>query len=262
VERVKRAPRSTSPITVAKSPETNADAADRNTVAAVNRAIAILGAFHHTDKNLSLGELSERTGFYKSTILRLLHTLEQSNFIGRLTNGRYRLGHALLRLGLIYQRSFDLEDIITPQLKALVEATGESASFFISDGSSRICLHRVDSQQAVRHMGVVGDLLPLRRGASGEVLATFSNGAERVSRSAFNALPSVFVGKDPLDVSAIAGPVFSVGGKLEGAISISGPSTRFDASARRRAAKPLIEVLRLSTSRLGGDAGVFSPNRK
>ena len=40
-------------------------------VAALDRAIAILNAFTAADRSLSLAEIAARTGFYKSTILRL-----------------------------------------------------------------------------------------------------------------------------------------------------------------------------------------------
>jgi Bacterial transcriptional regulator len=111
-------------------------------------------------------------------------------------------------------------------------------------------------------MGAIGEPLPIGRGATGHVLTTFSDGARGVAREAFKRLPSVFVGSNPLDVSAIAGPVFGVGGEFVGSVSISGPATRFDAAARRRATKFLMEALQSLTARLGGDPHIYSFGRK
>jgi DNA-binding IclR family transcriptional regulator len=236
-------------------------AADRTSVAAVIRATEVLLAFRPGESSLTLALLAERTGMYKSTILRLLQTLEGRSFVARLADGSYRLGPALLHLGTIYQKSFRLEDIVNPQLAALAEATGESASFFVSDGTSRVCLFRSESKQQVRHTVEIGEPLPMGRGASGTVLATFIAGADVVTANAFARLPSVFIGSNPLDISAIAGPVFGVGGEFIGAVSISGPATRFDAAARRHASNALIDALQALTSRLGGDPGVFAECR-
>ena len=64
-------------------------------VSAVNRALAILDAYTVSDTALSLSALASRTGLYKSTILRLLESLQEFNHITRLADGRYALGPAL-----------------------------------------------------------------------------------------------------------------------------------------------------------------------
>lgn len=235
---------------------------DRNKVAAVDRAIEILLAFRPGEDKLSLAQLAERTGMYKSTILRLLQTLERRNFIVRLAaDGSYRLGPALFHLGMIYQRSFRLEDIVMPQLAVLTEATDESASFFVSDGASRSCLFRVEPKQAVRHHVEVGETLPINRGATGKVLMLFSDGAEAVKPESFKQLPIIAIGDGTLDISVIAGPVFGIDGKLIGAISVSGPTIRFGPKARQSISISLMNVLRTLTSQLGGDPNVFGTPR-
>ena len=61
-------------------------------VAAVDRALDILAAFKPTDKALTLAELAARTGFYKSTILRISQSLLRHNYLQRLDDGSYRIG--------------------------------------------------------------------------------------------------------------------------------------------------------------------------
>ena len=73
-----------------------------NKVEAVDRALSILDAFHEGADELSLAALARATGLYKSTILRLLATLEGRGYVLRTQAGRYRLGAAVWRLGSLY----------------------------------------------------------------------------------------------------------------------------------------------------------------
>ena len=60
--------------------------------AAVDRAMSLLAAFRDNDQSLSLAELAERTRLYKSTVLRLVASLEHANVVQRLPDGNYALG--------------------------------------------------------------------------------------------------------------------------------------------------------------------------
>src|SRR5215813_14372052 len=120
-------------------------------VEAVERALSILDAFATERPRLTLAELAAATGFYKSTILRLAGSLERFGYLIREERGAFRLGPALWRLGSIYRTGFHLGEAIRPELRRLVEATGETASFYIREGESRVCLFRHNSPQSARH---------------------------------------------------------------------------------------------------------------
>ena len=105
-------------------------------VEAVERALTILDAFREGEESLSLAALAEKTGFYKSTILRLAASLERFGYLAREPNGLFRLGPSLWRLGSLYRRSFDLGEHLRPELRRLVEATTETASFYVARGTS------------------------------------------------------------------------------------------------------------------------------
>jgi hypothetical protein len=112
-------------------------------VEAVERALAVLNAFRADRPRMTLGELAAATGFYKSTILRLAASLERCGYLVREDNGGFRLGPTLWRLGSIYRAGFNLGAAIRPELRRLVETTGETASFYIREGRSRVCLFRL-----------------------------------------------------------------------------------------------------------------------
>ncbi|WP_261984277.1 MULTISPECIES: helix-turn-helix domain-containing protein [Pseudomonas] len=75
-------------------------------VAAVDRAFSILSAFQIDQESLTLAELARRTGLYKSTILRLIASLEKAGFVRRLADGSYSVGPEPLRLSQLDQASF------------------------------------------------------------------------------------------------------------------------------------------------------------
>src|SRR2546430_15875403 len=106
---------------------------DNGGVAAVDRALLILGAFDPEDQRLTLAELAKRTRFYKSTILRIAHSLLRLGYLQRFDDGCYQIGPTPLMLGAIYQRSLRLGDILLPLMHELADQTGESVSFYRSE---------------------------------------------------------------------------------------------------------------------------------
>lgn len=226
-------------------------------VAAVERALSILDAFDEANLSLSLSRISQITGLYKSTVLRLIETLEDFGYIRRLQNGEYQLGPAPFRLGMLYQQSFNLGDYVLPVLQEVMRQTNESSSFYVREGQHRICLFRVESNQVLRDHVRPGDRLPLRQGASGKVLTAFEAGIEVARRPSPPKLVAVSIGERQADLAAVAAPVFDANGRLAGALSVSGARTRFSDEVVERVSAIVAENARLMTVRLGGNAAVF-----
>jgi DNA-binding IclR family transcriptional regulator len=210
-------------------------------VAAVDRALTLLCAFRAGDSTLSLTELAERTRLYKSTALRLLSSLEHSRLVQRVADGSYALGSELVRLNAVYASSSPLERTVTPVLRELVAATGESAAYHVRQGQppnqTRMCLFRVDSPHTVRDHIRVGDVLPLDRGAGGRVLSAFGAGDEsaaptRADRRAYARIREqgycAIVGDRVGEVAGIAAPVFDADGQIAAALTLTMPANRYD----------------------------------
>lgn len=227
-------------------------------VAAVDRALHVLQAFREEDCGLTLGELSRRTGLYKSALSRIMATLIQHRFALRHEDGRYGLGPMLSRLGGLYERSVDLKGVLLPTLRALTQETGESASFYIRQGDQRLCLMRVDGWRQVRDYIPVGSLLPIDRGAAGRVLAHFT--AAGVSPLEPAIVLATIGERDP-ELAAVAAPVFGTRQRIIGALCVAGTATRFSEAERLSGIQDLVlrEATRL-TQALGGDATVYLSN--
>jgi DNA-binding IclR family transcriptional regulator len=228
-------------------------------VAAVDRALCILEAFHGSGDDLSLGDIAERTGLYKSTILRMLATLERHRFVVRLEKATYRLGPALYRLGARYKASFRLEDHLLPTMRDLANITNDSVTFYTREGDLRLCLFRIDSTQAVRENHTqVGDLAPLTRGPVGRAFVVFADGSRRARSEDFRDLPFLDLGVVYPDVSAAAAPVFGVDGALVGVLAVSGPKARFTRPRVGVICKALMRAVSEISVVLGADPSEFT----
>lgn len=234
-----------------------AEEKEDRSVATLERALSILGTFEASPSQ-SLADISRRTGLYKSTLLRLLGTLEKFGYVGQQADGHYHVGVAALHLGSLYQRWIKPAELINPVLQRLVQATGESSSFNVQEGDVRVCVYRVDSPHKIRDHVRIGDLLPLRRGAAGRVMLAFAQEAGEPQWSELR--DSCFCltrGEIEADTAAVAAPVFAAGDRLEGALAITGPASRFSDEKVEAMRVPTLEAaLALSRAFGGATAGL------
>lgn len=219
-------------------------------VAAVDRALAIVDAVaQHTDP-ITLADLSRATGFYKSTLLRLIASLEKAALVMRRPDGRYALGPYAYRLGRAYETTYRLTETVQPLLQGLVDQGTESASFHVyHDERSRLCLLRVDSHHSTLDRIRVGDLLPLDRGAAGKLLTAYLVKHQGPDEA---GLTMISMGERDPDCAAVASPVFGPDGNMCGAISLSGPKERFTATAIKKMSRLTMEAAAAATRALGG----------
>lgn len=233
-------------------------------MAALERALTIIGCFTARDKGLTLSELAARTGFYKSTILRLCASLQKFGYLNRLSDGRFMLGSTLLRIGQIYQRSFDIAEVVNPAMRRLVARTGLNASLWIHEQGHRVCLYRIESDEPVRDVTAqVGERWPLHAGGSAStVLLAFSDakGArfDKVRQSAI----AVSVGEFVPELAAISVPVFASGQQLLAALSLGGFRSKFAKPELPKLIPQVFAAAKEITAALGGDPRLYDKARR
>jgi DNA-binding IclR family transcriptional regulator len=220
-------------------------------IESVDKALTILECFSDRTTELSLKELSEKTGLYKSRILRLCGTLMAHGFLIRLNGSAYRLGPKLLMLGKAYERANTLISISRPILRELTSLTGESAKLFVIEGTKRLCLVREEGPYPLRYAIREGETFDLHAGASGKVLLAFSSEAfcnEVLKKSLKRMTPTTIVDRDRLEkeleavrlrgyassigevvpeVAGISAPVFDHTDSIIAALTVAGPIQRF-----------------------------------
>ncbi len=196
-------------------------------VEAVERALRLLNAFSEQQPAMTLTELSQATGFHKSTVLRITASLERYDYLNRRENGEFVIGAAARRLGQLHGASFDLEALVRPELIKLAHDTGETASLYVVEGDQRLCLYRENSHRAARHHLEEGVALPLASGASGRLLRAWNQPTDSDSQAILKQGHVVSLGERDPDLAAIAVPMIDHHGILHGALTLSGIITRF-----------------------------------
>lgn len=220
--------------------------------AAVDRALSVLRAFKMGDGSLSLAELSERTQLYKSTLLRLIYSLEHASLIYRHSDGTYSVGSEVARLYGVFTSAFSQRDIVMAVLRELVEKTKESAAFYIRQGDNRLCLYRVDSPHLLRDQTRMGDLLPVDRGSGGRMMMAYTGGRGAKYAQIRKEQIVVTTGELIPELSGISAPVFGADGEFVGVMNLSIPTYRLDTSHAKH--------VRAAAEQLTGlFGGVFPP---
>ncbi len=222
--------------------EPAAQAASNGSVVAVLRALRLLEAFGMTDAQLTLADLSRRTGMHKTTVLRMARTLATEHYLVHKEDGSWRLGRAAGWLGACYQATFNVHDVVEPVLRALALQTGESASFYVREGNQRTCLVRVEGPQAIRHHVRVGAALPLNLGAPGRVILAFTGEAGEPYESIRRRGYHLSLGEREPEVSSVSAPVFGQQWRLLGSVCISGPTARLDVHKLEQLAQTIVDV--------------------
>lgn len=207
--------------------------------------MTVLTAFRIGDAALSLAELANRTGLIKSTIMRLVVSLEKYGLVTRLADGNYILASEVVRLNAVYQDSHDVGRHIMPRLHQLTEQSGETASFYVKHGAYRLCQYRVNSPHRLRLHLQPGDMRPMDQAAGALALQT----PYAVAKAGI--IPFYSCGATDPHASSVALPIYDAQEELLGAIVISGPANRL--SLER--AQTLYDVLRESADELTRSLG-------
>jgi len=219
-------------------------------VAAVDRAVALLEAFRPGEEAVSLTQLSARTGLHKTTVLRLAASLERAGLVMRMPGGSFRLGGRILALASVYRSSLQLDRVVRPFLETLVRETGESASLYVREGRSRLCVARIETARSLRVAITEGSFAPLDDTATGLVLRGRRAAHEPSGAGPPGPVFTTGIG-DPETASASAA-VLSTEGEIIGALTVSGPASRFTEDAAARAMPILARVAREFSAVLAG----------
>ena len=108
---------------------------DDAAVRSVDRAAALLVALGDADGAASVTDLSHALDLHKSTVSRLLSTLERRGLVEQdRESGHFRLGVGIIRLAQSAERTLDIRTIAQPELEALAKATHETVSLEVFDG--------------------------------------------------------------------------------------------------------------------------------
>ena len=117
--------------------ENDKDKNERYVLHSVSTAFYILDLFFEREE-LSPAEVARCMDINRSTAFRFLVTMEQSGYLIRTDNAKYRLGVKISSLGQVAHNRMELISLIHPFLINLSEKTGESSHLAIMDDATHV----------------------------------------------------------------------------------------------------------------------------
>jgi DNA-binding IclR family transcriptional regulator len=153
---------------------TEATVAQPREIHAARRALDVLCAFTPDRPEWGVTELSQLLAVHKSTMSRLLSTMEATGFVRRMpARGQYTLGPRLLELSSLVLARLDVRAVARPRLEELNRASQETVNLAIWDEDEAVNVDQVASAQPILYMGWVGRRTPAHASSTGKALLAF-----------------------------------------------------------------------------------------
>ena len=147
------------------------DSPQRYIVPGLERGLKILRKFNRDRTEISAPIVAKELGIPRSTVFRLMQTLDHMGFIEKVKNsGNYRLGIGVLSLGFEFLASLEITEIARPILEKLRDDTGFSSHLVIRDGWDVIFVIKATAKSTFSSAINIGTRLPAHGTVLGRML--------------------------------------------------------------------------------------------
>jgi IclR family transcriptional regulator, KDG regulon repressor len=239
--------------------------------------IQLMDCFTKDEPYLGVREAARLTGISSSTTGRILASLRDLGLLVQDMNTRqYALAGKVLAWAEVYSATLDVRRVAQPFIYDLQRLTGETISLYILEGAERVCVERLESEKNVRVVARVGRYLPLHAGSAGKLFLAYLPDEKREQifekepREPFTPYTLTDVddlrhqvkiireqgyaishGEWTVDASGVAAPIFNQRRQIIAALTVSGPTPRFNPESLERFTKTCTRTA-LQISRLLG----------
>lgn len=227
------------------------------TSSTVSSALEILRLLSSHPAGKRLTEVAVELGIGKSSAHVLLTTLVVHGFAQKLRSGNYALGLAAFEVGSSVPDSVRYGGALARPMRELADKSGEAVSLAVVHGKHAVMVQRFESQQILRAEIRIGTRMPLFACASGKYFLAYMGPEEvdgvypdehlpqgiassnlRTKKELVASFENIRtlnyatnVGEYTAGIDGLATGVFDASGALIAALSIAGPSNRFDPEA-------------------------------
>jgi DNA-binding IclR family transcriptional regulator len=248
------------------------------TVKSADRTVHLLELFAEHPDGLTLTDVTDLTGWPKSSSLALLRTLQLRQYLDNSNDtGKYRLGPRVAFLGTAYLGNLDLAREGVDIVREVSRACDETVHLAVLRGTDVLYVAKEEGGGHMRMVSMVGRMIPAHGTGVGKMLLA-SLPPERIDAlyPAGQDLPRLtdrtttdrqaFIrrlehireqgyatdsGESTLGIECLAAPVFDVNAQVIAAMSISVPEPRFSSSRVPALLATLIDGVRQLSIRMG-----------
>ena len=145
-------------------------------IQSIQRAVKILDVMKIPDKEFSIREISLATSLSASTVHRILATLVECNYVthDEVTHN-YKLGSALISLGIAAIHNTKLQEASVRILKKLSSLTQEDSFLMIRSGNKGIIIQKEQGPNNLKVVENFGYEISLHWGAIRKVLLAYQS---------------------------------------------------------------------------------------
>lgn len=137
----------------------------------VANALGVLGCFSRPEPVLTASELARRLELSRTSVIRLLATLESFGYIEKCPEAAgYRIGLRAFEVGTLFLAANPLSSLLARSLDELVEKTQCTAYLAVLDKGDVVMLNCREGTLPIRFVWKVGDRLPLHTTAMGKAM--------------------------------------------------------------------------------------------
>ncbi|MFB5190602.1 IclR family transcriptional regulator [Alicyclobacillus fastidiosus] len=242
----------------------------------VVKSLTILNLFLEHDR-LTLNEMVHLTNSPKTSVFRMVKSLEQMGFLDKDETGKYSLGLLFLQFGHLVRDRLSIRQVALPVMQKLRDQVGEAVNLIVRDHFEAVYVEKVDTIHPVRiYNEHPGRRVPMYAGACPRILLSFMSKAEQetyfrnvvllpIGRGTITDVGQLRAALDAAkdngytvshselqdDTSAVAAPIFDHAGDMVAGLSIAGLSTRFGDDVLPSLIERVKEAARQCSSLLG-----------
>jgi DNA-binding IclR family transcriptional regulator len=246
------------------------------TISVVDETLNVILALGNKEDK-SIRELGTELSIPKSTLYRILRTLEAKDFVRQNKRSeKYSLGVKFFELGMMLKNTFDIKDTAYPHILDLRNRTKETIQLAIVDKETILLIDTIEGTHDLRVFSRAGRRLPLTYGNFGKVFLSDYADEEifamlrkyPLKRYGANSVMDneifiehvkevrkkhISVGiDDPIDGAfAMAAPIFDKEHKTVASISMAGAKTQASIANLDHLKQELLATVRLISRELG-----------
>jgi DNA-binding IclR family transcriptional regulator len=157
------------------------EAIDKHRIPAIDRMMDVLGLLERRSDEARIRDLVALLGLPRTTVYRILNSLQSHEMVRRSPSGGYTLGPRLITLAsrvLASSQDYDLAQLSLPHLEQLTAEVGEASKVSVRDRDGVLVVAAVKGTQPYALTSSPGQRLPLHAGAAGKVLLAYLPPAE------------------------------------------------------------------------------------
>ena len=147
---------------------------NKDHVEALERGLKVIEAFGKDRPMMTLSEVAAVTDMSPATARRCLMTLATMGYVQQ-RDKTFSLSARVLSLGASFSEAAQIDELVVPELRKLVDAFGDAASLAVRHGTEVLYVAHQSRQDAVRATAAVGTRYPAFATSLGRVLLAFED---------------------------------------------------------------------------------------